>query len=79
MGSIMKEIFSSYSNTYPFNYLFGDKELLARQVGAVGPLNLLKVYTSLRQCTFLFYSQRIHVMILVSVFDLCPGGEKGWI
>ena len=25
--------FSSYSNTYPFNYLFGDKELLARQVG----------------------------------------------
>ena len=24
--------FSSYSNTYPFNYLFGDKELLARQV-----------------------------------------------
>ena len=25
--------FSSYFNTYPFNYLFGDKELLARQVG----------------------------------------------
>ena len=24
--------FSSYSNTYSFNYLFGDKELLARQV-----------------------------------------------
>ena len=36
IGSIMKEIFSSYSsysNTFPFNYLFGDKELLARQVG----------------------------------------------
>ena len=33
IGSIMKEIFSSYSNTYPFNYLFGDKELLAMQVG----------------------------------------------
>ena len=27
--------FSSYSNTYPFNYLFGDKELLARQVESV--------------------------------------------
>ena len=27
--------FSSYSNTYPFNYLFEDKELLARQVGLV--------------------------------------------
>ena len=27
--------FSSYSNTYPFNYLFGDKELLARQVGLI--------------------------------------------
>ena len=26
--------FSSYSNTYPFNYLFGDKELLARQVAS---------------------------------------------
>ena len=24
--------FSSYSNTYYFNYLFGNKELLARQV-----------------------------------------------
>ena len=33
IGSIIKEIFSSYSNTYPSNYLFGDKELLARQVG----------------------------------------------
>ena len=33
IGSIMKDIFSSYSNTYPFNYLFGDKEFLARQVG----------------------------------------------
>ena len=32
IGYIMKEIFSSYSNTDPFNYLFGDKELLARQV-----------------------------------------------
>ena len=32
IGSIMKEIFS-YSNTYPSNYLFGYKELLARQVG----------------------------------------------
>ena len=32
ISSIMKEIFSSYSYTYPFNYLFGDKELLARQV-----------------------------------------------
>ena len=31
IGSIMKEIFE-YSNTYPFYYLFGDKELLARQV-----------------------------------------------
>ena len=29
--------FSSYSNTYPFNYLFGDKELLARQVGESYP------------------------------------------
>ena len=25
--------FLSYSNTYHFNYFFGDKELLARQVG----------------------------------------------
>ena len=24
---------SSYSNIYPFNFLFGDKELLVRQVG----------------------------------------------
>ena len=30
--------FSSYSNTYPFNYLFGDKELLARQVGLDIPM-----------------------------------------
>ena len=30
---LMNEIFSSYSNTYHFNYLFGDKELMARQVG----------------------------------------------
>ena len=33
--------FSSYSNTYPVNYLFGDKELLARQArkdnGSVSP------------------------------------------
>ena len=29
----MKEIFSSYCNTYPFNYLLRDKELLAMQVG----------------------------------------------
>ena len=36
IGSIMNEIFSSYSNTYYFNYLFGNKELVARQVG-VGP------------------------------------------
>ena len=28
--------FSSYSNTYHFNYFFGDKELLARQVGEEG-------------------------------------------
>ena len=38
--------FSSYSNTYPFNYLFGDKELLARQVGVfrrgVGDLGELR-------------------------------------
>ena len=27
--------FSSYSNTYPFNYLFGDKELLASRLGQV--------------------------------------------
>ena len=32
IGSIMSEIFSSYSNTYYFNYLIGNKELLARQV-----------------------------------------------
>ena len=32
IGSIMNEIFSSYSNTYYFNYLFGNKELLSRQV-----------------------------------------------
>ena len=25
IGSKLKEIFSSYSNTYPFNYLFGDE------------------------------------------------------
>ena len=37
IGYIMKEIFSSYSNTYPFNYLFGDKQLLARQVGQHSP------------------------------------------
>ena len=30
-GGILRR--HSYSNTYPFNYLFGDKELLARQVG----------------------------------------------
>ena len=39
--------FSSYSNTYPFNYLFGDKELLARQVGRDGqnwPLPYLIVF-----------------------------------
>ena len=28
--------FSSYSNTYHFNYFFGDNELLARQVGLYG-------------------------------------------
>ena len=27
--------FSSYSNTYHFNYLFGDRELLARQIVCV--------------------------------------------
>ena len=31
--SIMKDIFSSYSTTYPFNCLFGTQELLARQAG----------------------------------------------
>ena len=40
IGSLMKEIFSSFSNTYPFNYLFGDKELLARQIGIHPVLSL---------------------------------------
>ena len=43
--------FSSYSNTYPFNYLFGDKELLARQVGVASSAP----YT-LHTCTVIEYS-----------------------
>ena len=40
--------FSSYSSTYYFNYLFGNKELLARQV--VMPLiRLIFVYTAFPQ------------------------------
>ena len=48
--------FSLYYNTYPFNYLFGDKELLARQVD----------YTSL----FIVTSLKICMLFLVYVFTL---------
>ena len=50
IGSIMREIFFPYSNTYPFNYLFGDKELLARQV-ALGRFNLV---VAMSVCLMLF-------------------------
>ena len=39
--------FSSYSNTYIFNYLFGDKELLARQVDCTLLFLLHTVYSLL--------------------------------
>ena len=37
--------FSSYSNTFPFKYLFGDKELLARQVGIAPSLRVCQMTT----------------------------------
>ena len=51
--------FSSYSNTYPFNYLFGDKELLARQVGFVLEQGFLEDQLALahdsRTCSYRTY------------------------